>query len=75
MFVLLLKESSLNFPLNFKVYVEFHDKTLNVGDVIIAVTDTAGTIDLKVPLNFPAEEISNHDNFAAHPMLSKKNDI
>jgi len=57
------------------VYVEFHGKTLNVGDVFVAVTDTAGTIDLKVPLNFPAEEILDHDSFAAHPMLSKKNNI
>lgn len=70
-FVLLLKDSCLNFPLMFRVNVEFNGATLNVEDVFITLTDMAGTINLNIPLNFPLNKFS--DNLASHPMLSNKN--
>ncbi|KAL4091175.1 hypothetical protein QTP88_025912 [Uroleucon formosanum] len=62
-------ETSLNFPLNFNVYLEFHGNLLSVGDVIVTLMDIGGKIDLEVPLNFPLDEIVEYNNFASHPML------
>ncbi|VVC32793.1 Tetratricopeptide-like helical domain [Cinara cedri] len=62
-------ECSLGFPLQFNVNVEFHDNTLNVGDLIVTVVDTTGKIDLEVPLNLTLDKISEYNNFDTHPML------
>ncbi|KAE9536784.1 hypothetical protein AGLY_006846 [Aphis glycines] len=61
-------EASLNFPINFNVYFEFHGNLLSVGDVIITLMDTDGKIDLEVSLSFPLDEIVEY-KFASHPML------
>lgn len=65
----LFKEISLNFPLQFNVYVEFHDNLLSGGNVV-TVLDSVGTINLEVVLSFPLNEILEYKNFASHPMLS-----
>lgn len=65
----MFKEASLNFPINFNVYFEFHGNLLSVGDVIITLMDTDGKIDLEVSLSFPLDEIVEY-KFASHPMLS-----
>lgn len=64
------KEASLNFPINFNVYLEFHGNLLSVGDVIVTLMDIGGKIDLEVPLKFPLDEIVEYNKFASHPMLS-----
>ncbi|XP_050058485.1 uncharacterized protein LOC114127870 isoform X3 [Aphis gossypii] len=66
-------EASLNFPINFNVYFEFHGNLLSVGDVIITLMDTDGKIDLEVSLSFPLDEIVEY-KFASHPMLSDTSD-
>lgn len=43
---------------------------LNAEEVTISVADIVGTIDIKVPLNFPLKEILEYNSFASHPMLS-----
>jgi hypothetical protein len=44
---------------------------LNGENVIVTVLDGAGTINLKVALNFPLNEISEYNSFASYPMLGK----
>lgn len=66
-----MKKSSLKFPLQFNVVVEFHDNVLNLEDVFVTVMDTVGKIDLEVTLQFPLDDISDYNHFASHPMLSK----
>lgn len=43
---------------------------LNAEEVTISVADIVGTINIKVPLNFPLKEILEYNSFASHPMLS-----
>jgi len=65
----MFKEASLNFPINFNVYFEFHGNLLSIEDVIITLIDTDGKIDLEVSLSFPLDEIVEY-KFSSHPMLS-----
>lgn len=67
----MLKDPSINYPLQFNVHAEFHDNQLNLGGaMVINVMDTAGKINLKIPLNFPLNDVLEYNNFATHPMLS-----